>query len=198
MSRPDQLMNEPPEKVVVFCVGNMLMMDDGVGPAVFEELSTSYSLPPEIDLFDVGCMSLNMVEMVDEADYLVTVDAVDGTEEPVGTIFEFAPEDMARHTGAMASLHDLKLIDLFDAAGLLGYEAEGKCFGMQVLNRSPETVTVGLSKPVFDALPRLVDAVLADLTLRGHVIIHEATGQTVTWGWHHPMHGQDESSHTIG
>ena len=176
-----------PEKVVVFCVGSTLMMDDGVGPAVFEELTAAYDLPPEVELLDVGCMSLNMVERVDEADYIITVDAVDGTEEPPGTVFEFAPEDMARHSGAMASLHDLKLVDLFVAAALLGYEAEGKCFGMQVLNRSPEVVTVGLSQPVFDALPDLVDAVLADLVLRGHDIRIKESGKSVMKGWHHRL-----------
>lgn len=185
-----------PERVTVFCVGNRLMMDDGVGPAVFDELTAVYELPPEVELLDVGCMSLSMVDKVQASDYLITVDAVDGTEEAPGTVFEFEPEDMARHSGAMASLHDLKLVDLFDAAALLGYEAEGKCFGMQVLNRSPEVVTVGLSQAVYDAVPALVDAVLADLVLRGHEVRVKRTGAPVEPGWHHQMSdGEDADLH---
>lgn len=176
-----------PERVIIFCVGNRLMMDDGVGPAIFDEIEASYALPPEVEMLDVGCMSLSMVERVDEADLIITVDAVDGTGEPAGTVFRFEPEDMARHAGSMASLHDLKLVDLFDAAHLLGYEASGACFGMQVANRSPESVTVGLTPDVYASIPDLVDAVIAELVLKGHEVRHKADGSLVSKGWHHEM-----------
>lgn len=176
----------PLGRIAVFCVGNRLMLDDGVGPAVYDELQ-AYELPSNVELLDVGCMSLAMVGYVERCDYIVTVDAVDGTGEPAGTVFEFAPDDIARHSGAMASLHDLKLVDLFDAATLMGYEAEGRCFGMQVENREPEVVTVGLTPAVFDNLPLLVDTVLADLVRHGLEIRHRETGELVGPGWHHQM-----------
>ncbi len=174
------------ERIAVFCVGNRLMLDDGVGPAVFDELA-AYELPENVEVLDVGCMSLAMVGYVERCDYLVTVDAIDGTGEPAGTVFEFAPEDMARHTGAMASLHDLKLVDLFDAAELMGYTARGRCFGMQVANRTPEMVTIGLTPAVFDNLPLLVDTVLADLVRNGVEVRHRQTGELVEPGWHHQL-----------
>ena len=74
---------------------------------------------------------------------------------------------MARHSGATASLHDLKLIDLFDAAVLLGYEAEGLCLGMQVENPSPALVTIGLTAKVDAALSLLVDTVAGELARLG-------------------------------
>ena len=74
---------------------------------------------------------------------------------------------MARAAGARASLHDLKLADLFDAAALLGYEAEGYCLGMQVENMSPAEYVVGLTPKVHAALPLLVEAVAAELARRG-------------------------------
>ena len=33
-----------PQRVAVLCVGNRLMLDDGVGPAVYDELTASYDL----------------------------------------------------------------------------------------------------------------------------------------------------------
>ena len=90
----------------------------------------------------MGCLSLNMIERVRQYDVIITVDAVDGTDADPGTVFRFEPDAMARHSGATASLHDLKLVDLFDAAALLGYEAEGLCLGMQAENPSPAVVTV--------------------------------------------------------
>ena len=178
---------DAPEVIAVFCVGNRLMLDEGVGPAVYDELVGAYELPGSVALLDVGCMGLDMLGYVRDFDYLVTVDALDGTGHPAGTVFEFAPEDAARHSGAMASLHECKLVDLFDAAALLGYEAEGRCFGMQVGNMSPAELTVGLTPPVYEALPRLVETVLACLVGRGVEVRVRATGQLVQPGHKHEM-----------
>ena len=176
-----------PKRIAVFCVGNKLMLDEGIGPAVYDELVAAYDMPGEVTLFDVGCMGLDMLPHVRDYDYLITVDAIDGTGAEPGTIFEFEPDDMARHTGAMQSLHDLKLVDLFDAAALMGYEAEGRCFGMQVENMNPLDLAIGLTLPVYEALPRLVDTVLADLTRAGASVRVKATGEVVGPTWRHVM-----------
>ena len=165
-------------RCAVICVGNKLMLDEGIGPAVYEALIEQYEIPENVSCFDVGCMSLDMLNVVRDYDFIVTVDAVDGTGEPAGTVFRFSPDDVARHTGAMASLHDMKLIDLFDSAALLGYEARGICLGMQVLNMSPVEYTIGLTEPVFEALPLLVETVEAELFREGFVLskkAHEST-----------------------
>ena len=175
------------QRIAVFCVGSKLMLDEGIGPAVYEELTATYDISENVTVFDVGCMGLNMLSHVRDYDYLVTVDAIDGTGAEPGTVFEFAPEDMARHAGAMQSLHDLKLIDLFDAATLMDYEAEGRCFGMQVDNMNPAELTIGLTPRVFKALPFLVDTVLADLVRGGATITVRATGETVGPSWRHTM-----------
>ena len=157
-------------KTAVFCVGNKLMLDDGIGPAVYEELVNQYEFPEEVALFDVGCMSMDMISFVDSYDFIITVDAVDGTEAEPGTVFRYKPYDIARHQSAMTSLHDLKLADLFDAASLMGYSAEGICYGMQVENMSPAEFVVGLTPKVHSKLPLLVESVVAELTRAGYVI----------------------------
>lgn len=154
-------------KAAVFCVGNRLMLDEGVGPAVYDTVLHDYEVPSNVRLFDVGCMSLDMLPYVDSYDVIITVDAVDGTGDAPGTVYRFSPDAMARHSGAMASLHDLKLVDLFDAASLLGYEAEGYCLGMQVANMSPSEYAMDLTEPVRAALPLLVETLVAELHRRG-------------------------------
>ena len=156
-----------PARIAVVCVGNKLMLDDGLGPAVYEELVRRYEAPDNVELFDVGCLSMDMIEVVRDFDVVMTVDAVDGTDAEPGTIFRFEPDAMARHTGATASLHDLKLVDLFDAAALLGYEAQGLCLGMQVENPSPAQVVIGLTPRVHAALPLLVEVVAGELARLG-------------------------------
>ena len=108
-----------------------------------------------------------MIDRVRAFDGIMTVDAVDVSGQPAGTVLRYAPDAMARHVGITASLHDLKLIDLFDSAALLGYQAEGLCLGMQVENASPGEATEGLTKPVHDALPLLVDVVVGELARLG-------------------------------
>lgn len=175
------------EKVAIFCVGNKLLLDDGLGPVIYEELTRSYVFPKNIEIFDVGCMGLDMIGYVDSCDYIIVIDAIDGTGSPAGTVFEFGPDDMVRHAGATASVHELTLTDLFDSAALLGYECDGKCFGMQVSNIAPAEVTVALTRPVYEAIPLLVDAVLADLYKHGFALTEKATGNVVKPGFHHRM-----------
>lgn len=164
------------QSIAVLCVGNKLMLDDGLGPAVYEELLKRYDIPQNVQLFDLGCLSLDMIDCVRDFDVVITVDAVDGTDADPGTVFRFEPDAMARHSGAMASLHDLKLVDLFDSARLLGYEAEGLCLGMQVQNASPAEVTIGLTPPVFEALDLLVQTVAGELARLGCPLVCKQPG----------------------
>lgn len=159
------------EKIAVICVGNRLMLDDGIGPAVFDELSEKYSFPDHVSLIDAGCMTMDLLPVVRDNDFLIVVDAVDGTGEAPGTVFRFAPEDIAGHP-VMQSLHDLRVVDLLNAAALLGYEAHGICFGIQVENMNPAVITEGLTPDVFASLPLAVDSVLAELVGRGVVFNH--------------------------
>lgn len=172
-------------KIAVFCVGSKLMLDDGLGTAVYEELSENYIFPDNVTIHDVGCMSMDMISEVDRNDVLITVDAVDGTGEEPGTLFEFSPDDMEVKKGATASLHELTLADLFETAKLLGYSAEGKCLGMQIDNMSPAYAVIGLTPKVAEALPSLVDLVLAELYSRGVRPVSRKTGEEIGYGWHH-------------
>ena len=167
------------ERIAVFCVGNKLYLDDGVGPAVYEEVLARYDIPSNVAFHDVGCMSMDMIEAVQENDLIITVDAVDGTGAAPGTVLRFAPQDMARCAQARTSLHDMRLVDLFDAAALLGYEACGVCLGLQVQNRNPVEFVIGLTPPVHDALPQLIDTLLAELAHHGAPLTDKTTGQPV-------------------
>lgn len=154
-------------RAAVFFVGNKLKLDDGVGPAAYDAFLETYEVGHDVELFDVGCLSLDMIRYVEKCDFILTVDAIDGSSHPAGTVFRYSPDDMARTSGPRDSLHDLKLADLFDAALLLGYECDGWCVGMQIENMSPAEFVIGLTEPCAKALPLLVDAAAAELDRRG-------------------------------
>ena len=174
-------------KTCVICVGNELMLDDGLGIEVYRQVQAAYELPADIDVISAGCMTLDMIGRVETYDLMISVDAIDETGSEPGTIFRYTPDDVARRGTPMGSLHELKLADLFDAAILLGYECEGVCLGMQVENASPSEFVVGLTPPVLEKLPYLVDTLLAELVTRGYEIRVRATGELVQPGFHHAM-----------
>lgn len=171
-------------KIAVICVGNRLMLDDGLGPVVYDQLQ-SYRFEPEVDLFDVGCMTMNFVNVVRDYDLLMTVDAVDGSDELAGTIFRYTPDEVAPRAFGTQSLHELQLSDLFESAALLGYEAQGICLGMQVENASPPAVVEGLTPAVAQRIDDLVDCVLAELVKLGIKVRVKETGECVEAGYHH-------------
>lgn len=166
--------NKDKETIAVLCVGNKLMLDDGIGPAVYEEITTRYDIPCGVDFFDMGCMSMDMISWVNNYDFMISVDAVDGTDEVPGTVFRYEPHDIARASSPYTSLHELKLADLFDAASLLGYECAGICYGMQIENMSPAEFVVGLTPAVHDRLDYLVECIVAELDRHGYVLTPKA------------------------
>lgn len=175
------------ERIAVICVGNKLMLDEGIGPAVYDELMEVYAFPEGVSVLDVGCMSLDMIPYVESCDLIVTVDAVDGTGAEPGTVVRYKPEDMARRAGAVQSAHDLKLADLFDAAVLLDLQTEGLCLGMQVQNMNPSEITIGLTPKVYESLPLLIDTILAELVQRGVAVRIKKTGVLVDSSHRHTL-----------
>ena len=165
------------DMIAVFCVGNRLHLDDGVGPAVYDEVCERFEIPEGVELFDLGVLTMDMINYIDTCDAVITVDAIEYSGEPVGTVLRGTPQELAPALGANMSLHDLRLVDLFDAAVLLGYDAEGICLGMQVENTEPSLLTEDLTPDVHAALPLLVEALAAELARLGHPLVDKQTGE---------------------
>ena len=170
-------MSESIKKIAVFCIGNRLHLDDGVGPAVYDAVLDRFEVPDNVELFDLGVLTMDMISYIETCDAVVTVDAIEHSGEPVGTVLRGTPEEMAPSQGAAISLHDLRLIDLFEAAMLLGYDAEGICLGMQVADTEPKLLTEDLTPDVKANLPLLVETLAAELARLGSPFIDKATGQ---------------------
>ena len=150
--------NREVPRVAIFCVGNRLHLDDGVGPAVYDEVLRRFDVPENVDL-------------------VITIDAMEHSGEEPGTVLRGKPSDLAQSQGANISLHDLRLVDLFDAAILLDYDAEGLCICVQVEDTEPQYLTEDLTPRVRAAVPLVVDTLAAELAARGVPLIDKATGE---------------------
>jgi hydrogenase maturation protease len=170
-------MNQKNDKqIVVMGVGNALLMDEGVGIRVVQELYARYDFPANVKLVDGGVLGLSLTGVMIEADQVIVIDAVRGGDEP-GTIYRFTWEAKPSHIQYKDSLHQ---IDLMETMGYL-----------PLIGRVPEVLVVGVEyENIFDwgteltpkveaAVPALVELVVAELGKLGAEAIPKAEPQKV-------------------
>ncbi len=145
------------ERILILGIGNPLMADEGVGVRAAEILMEAYEFAPEIQVVDAGTMGLGIINLFRGVELVIVVDAVDGTGRPPGTVVTLQPEDIAPNQ-IMHSLHDMRFVNVLEAAELTGVRPDAICVGVQVATMQ-QWVT-DLSPPVEAALPSVVAAVL--------------------------------------
>lgn len=152
------------ERITVMGIGNPLVKDEGVGIRVIETMMSTFAFPDNVTLVDAGTMGMGILNLFNECDYMLVIDAVDGTGEPAGTVVRMTPADMAPNT-IKHSMHDMRLVDVLEAAMLMGTQPEVDCIGIQILDM--DGIAVGLTAPVEEAVKHAVDAALSVLAERG-------------------------------
>ncbi len=154
------------ERILVMGVGNPLMRDDGIGPRVIEMLLTGYDFPDHVELVDAGTMSYMILDLIRDVDRLIIIDALKNTDLPAGTVLRLTPEEIAENQ-VSHSMHDVRVVDILQAAELLGRAPETVAIGMQI--ESIEEWVLELTPDVEAALPIACAAVLDELELHGVV-----------------------------
>ncbi|MFB6072165.1 MAG: hydrogenase maturation protease [Halobacterium sp.] len=143
-------------------VGNPTMRDDGVGHRVVDALEGSSGLPDGVALHRTATNAFLALEALDGADRGIVVDAVDADDADPGTVHRYRFRDGCFEGGPPDVLmHDLSFADAL-TAGRRAYDLPDD---VVVLGVQPGRLDagVGLSDPVADAVPAVVDAVLAEL-----------------------------------
>ena len=107
------------DRVLVMGIGNVLMKDEGVGCRVVEELVARYEFPDNVEVTDSGTMGMMILNLFRDRDFVLVIDAVDGTDHPAGTVVRLSPDAIAPNS-VMHSLHDIRFIDVLEAAELIG------------------------------------------------------------------------------
>jgi hydrogenase maturation protease len=140
--------------VVVLGLGNVLMQDDGVG--VHAAWALMRDPPAGCEVIEVGTASLSTLDDIERAGRVIAIDAVE-TGHPPGTVVRFELDEGARP--AASSLHDLGI------AGVLSLLPPAARPRAVVVGIVPERIATGLelSETVSAALPRLLDAVRAEV-----------------------------------
>ena len=152
-----------PRSVLVACVGNIFLGDDGFGSHVAAALSRR-TMPDGVRVEDFGIRSVHLVyELMDGYDVLVLVDTVGRQTGPPGTLYVIEPDLAERDAGdALLDPHDLAPGNALELAPLLG----GSVDRILVVGVQPETLEdgIGLSDAVTAAVEPAADLVLDVVT----------------------------------
>ncbi len=138
-------------------IGNLLLRDEGIGCHVAHALER-VSLP-DVEIIDGGTCP-DVLQIVENADKLVIVDAVKGGGMP-GQIYRFRPEDITLDQKRVLSLHDVSLMDSLKLTRLWHNVGETVIVGVE-----PRELSWGLelSPELQEKMPQIIEAVLGELT----------------------------------
>ncbi len=139
----------PPIRIVVLGVGNLLLSDDGLGVHAVRRLLENP--PPDIEIYDAGTSALTALDLADGADRLLMIDAIQANQPP-GTMMR-CNGFTAKNEPGMPSIHAMGLTT---ALQLVPEDRRPRCF--TVLGVEPESLDYGmeLSNTLQNRLPDLL------------------------------------------
>ncbi|MCT1442337.1 hydrogenase maturation protease [Corynebacterium glucuronolyticum] len=159
-------------RVTVLYVGNPIMGDDGIGPAIARALvgapdepvplSSAHPEPqefslPGVELVDGGTSGMELLPAILDSGELILIDAVTVPEARPGDIIVLEGDQIPRLRKTKLSPHQVGLLDLLSAAKLMGHNPSY----LAVVGIAPKKADlgVGLSPEVEAAVPAAANAV---------------------------------------
>lgn len=113
-------MSEPGRgAVLVIGLGNPIMADDGLGLAALERLRQAWCLPESVRLVDGGTWGMNLLPLIEEAERVVFLDAIDAGR-PAGELVLLEREELPRLFALKLSAHQIDLREVLAVAELRG------------------------------------------------------------------------------
>ena len=152
------------KRVLIFGCGNVLLGDDGFGPAVIERLQ-QYDLPDDAHAEDVGTSIRGVlfdIALLERApEHIIVLDAVDREGCEPGEVFEISVDEIPEQKIADYSFHQFPTTNLLkeiqDSCGIgitiIGAQFPGKL----------KEVKPGLSAPMREAVKQAASKVAAML-----------------------------------
>jgi hydrogenase maturation protease len=146
--------------VLVIGLGNPIMADDGLGLAALERLRQGWRVPESVRLVDGGTWGMNLLPLIEEAERIVFLDAIDAGL-PVGAPVLLEREELPRLFSHKLSAHQIDLREVLAVAELRGtLPSDLVAIGLQPGRLE---MSSGLSPELECQLDELLTAVLEQL-----------------------------------
>ncbi len=142
---------------MILGVGNILLKDEGIGVHVAHALQ-EMPLDKGVNVIDGGTFP-DIIPLVEGADKLIVIDAALGGKEP-GTIYRFAPEDIAAESAGLVSAHQISFVENLRTMKGLGIEPKE----VVIIGVEPKEIGWGLepSPELQERIPEIVKMVLQE------------------------------------
>lgn len=118
------------KKILILGIGNILLCDEGFGPAAIYFLQKHYQWPDNVRLLDGATSGLMLMGDLLECDLAVVLDIVLGGEKP-GTFYKLGDEDLDKSFTSRYSMHQTGLTDILISCELAGHRPATIVFGME-------------------------------------------------------------------
>ena len=97
--------------------GNVLLGDDGFGPAVVRDMQNRFAIPPQVQLADVGTAVREylldcLLSKKRRPDILIIIDAVSFPQRKVGEVFTVSPSSVPHEKIHDFSLHQFPTVNM--------------------------------------------------------------------------------------
>ncbi len=154
--------------VLVLGCGNILLGDDGFGPAVIDRLNGEGNLPDDVLVMDMGTsvrdilFDITLSEKKPEVIFIV--DAVDRPERNPGEVFEITVKELPENKTSDFSLHQHPTVNML-AELQDNYPIDIKIIAAQ-METVPEDIAPGLSPAMQGAVNRASEKILSELGIR--------------------------------
>jgi len=166
----------------VLGLGNVLMGDDGFGPAVVRAFDAAYETGPDVEVVDVGTPGLDLMPWFFDADRVIIVDTVKSTAAP-GTLRLYDKADLLKHAPSVrTSPHDPGVKEALWTLELAG-RGPREVILVGVVPASTN-MSLSLTRPVRDAIPHALEAIVGALASFGLRVV----GRSPVPGERHESH----------
>lgn len=148
---------------VIFGCGNVVMGDDGYGPAVVDALNSRYQLPPGVEAIDAGTgireyLFDYILTAEGRPDRIIVLDAVDFPDRQPGDVFLIDTSAIPPKKIHDFSLHQFPTVNLLVE---LEQHTGVRIFILAAqVETIPEEITPGLSPPMSAAVSVACEKVL--------------------------------------
>lgn len=165
-------MSNTATELLVLGLGNVLLSDDGVGPAIISRLRDAHVVPAGVQLLDGGTLGLSLLPYLEDAKAVILVDAIAADEAP-GTLVRLEGSEVGPAVATRLSPHQVGVADLLEGARWHDREPAR----IVLLGVVPESIElgVGLSRPVLRSMPELAELVRAEIAACGFALTPSST-----------------------
>ncbi len=168
-------------KTCVLGLGNVLMGDDGFGPAVARAFDAAYEADGDVEVVDLGTPGLDLMPWFFDAERLVIVDTVKSDAAP-GTLRVYNKVDILKHLPSVrVGPHDPGVKEALLTLEFAG-RGPSEVLLMGVVPRDVGMSTE-LSAPVARAVPGAIDVLVDALTHLGHTVRRRSAPEAASPWW---------------